>query len=115
MVRRQLARILDDNDALVLRHRGEQGGKQGRLADLLHRPLIRNASSASIMRVNSWAAPRLNEPEAMQSWSQKLRLAGTRSEIQVPGDAKQTEHGMHADSVRKPGVHNGTASSKPAI
>jgi hypothetical protein len=32
MVRRQLARILDDHDALVLRHQREQCGKWGRLA-----------------------------------------------------------------------------------
>ena len=51
-------------------------------------PLIRNASLASIMRDRSCAAPGVSEPEATQSSSEKLRCAGTRSEMQVPGDAK---------------------------
>src|SRR3546814_2611362 len=40
------------------------------------------------MRDRSWAAPGVNEPEATQSSSEKLRCAGTRSEMQVPGDAR---------------------------
>jgi hypothetical protein len=52
-------------------------------------PLIKNASFASIERVRSWAAPEVSEPEATQSWSEKVRCAGTRREMQVPGDAKQ--------------------------
>ena len=51
-------------------------------------PLIKNASFASIERVRSWAAPEVSEPEATQSCSEKVRCAGTRSEMQVPGDAK---------------------------
>ena len=51
-------------------------------------PLIKNASLASTMRDRSCAAPGVNEPEATQSSSEKLRCAGTRSEMQVPGDAR---------------------------
>ncbi len=51
-------------------------------------PLIKNASLASIMRARSCAAPGVTEPEATQSLSEKLRCAGTRSEMQVPGDAR---------------------------
>jgi hypothetical protein len=48
--------------------------------------LIRKASLASIMRDSNCAAQGVNEPEATQSSTEKLRPAGTRSEMQVPGD-----------------------------
>ena len=69
-------------------------------------PLIRNASLASIMRDRSCAAPGVNEPEATQSSSEKLRPAGTRNEMQVPGDAS-AEHGMDPTSVGQPPVNEG--------
>ena len=40
------------------------------------------------MRVSTFAAPGVDEPEAKQSSSEKLRCADTRSEMQVPGDAR---------------------------
>ncbi len=51
-------------------------------------PLIRNASLASIMRASSFAAPGVTGPEATQSSGENLRCAGTRSEMQTPGDAR---------------------------
>ena len=51
-------------------------------------PLIRNASLASIIRARSFAAPGVTGPEATQSSTEKLRPAGTRSEMQVPRDAR---------------------------
>ena len=46
----------------------------------------------------------VTEPEATQSSSEKLRCAGTRSEMQVPGDARVAEHCMDPTSVGQPRV-----------
>ena len=76
-------------------------------------PLIKNASFASIMRVRSWAAPEVSEPEATQSWSEKFRCAGTRREMQVPGDAKQPSTACARLPSGSLASTKGTASSKP--
>jgi hypothetical protein len=78
-------------------------------------PLIKNASFASIMRVKSWAAPEVSAPEAMQSRSEKVGCAGTRSEMQVPGDAKQPSTACARLPSASLATTKGIASSKPAI
>jgi hypothetical protein len=67
------------------------------------------------MRVSSWAALALKEPDVTQSWSEKLRLAGTRSEMQVPGDVKQLSTACTRIPFGSLASTNGTASSNPAI
>jgi hypothetical protein len=68
-------------------------------------PLPKNANFASIMPDRSCAAPGVNEPEATQSSSEKLRLAGTRSEMEVL--VMPECRALHGPCFR--------ASSKPAI
>jgi hypothetical protein len=77
--------------------------------------LIKNASFVLINRDNSSAAAGVNEPDAMQSSSEKLRCAGTRNEMQVPGDANQPSTAWTRLRSASLGSINGTASSKPAI
>ena len=76
-------------------------------------PLIKNASLASIMRVRSWAAPGASEPGATQSWSEKVGCAGTRREMQVPGDARQPSTACARLSSGSLASTKGTASAPP--
>jgi hypothetical protein len=78
-------------------------------------PLIKKASFASIMRDNSWAAAGVNEPEATQSCSEKVCRAGTRSEMQVPGEARQPSTACTRLPSGNRASTKGIASSKPAI
>ena len=78
-------------------------------------PLIRKASLASIMRDRNCAAPGVNEPEATQSSTERLRPAGTRSEMQVPGDGGVPRTAWNRLPSGSLGSTKGTASSKPAI
>ena len=63
----------------------------------------------------SCAAPGVTEPEATQSPSEKLRWAGTRSEMQVPGDARVPSTAWTRLPSASLASTKGTASSKPAI
>jgi hypothetical protein len=76
-------------------------------------PLIKNASLASIMGVRSWAAPGVSEPEATQSWSERVRCAGTRREMQVPGDPRQPSTACARPSSGSLASTKGTASAPP--
>jgi hypothetical protein len=111
---RQLLRVLDDDDPLVRRYQCEECSKECRFAEPVP-PLIRNASLASIMRDRSCAAPGVNEPEATQSSSEKLRPAGTRKEMQVPGDARVPSTAWTRLPSASLASTKGIASSKPAI
>ena len=74
MVRRELSRILDDDDPFLLRH--QRAARQaGSFLPEPVPPLIRNASLASIMRDKSSAVPGVSELEATQSSSEKLNEA----------------------------------------
>ena len=57
----------------------------------------------------------VTEPEATQSSSEKLRCADTRSEMHVPGDAKQPRTARTRLSSASRASTKGTPSSKPAI
>ena len=78
-------------------------------------PLIKNASLASITRDSKSAAPGVTEPEATQSSIEKCRWAGTRREMQVPGEATLPSTAWTRVPSANLASTKGTASSKPAI
>jgi hypothetical protein len=68
---------------------------------------------ASIMPDRSCAAPGVNEPEATQSSSEKLRLAGTRSEMQVL--VMPECRALHGPCFRRPASRQRKALHRPNL